>query len=523
MHVVTADEMRGIDQATIERFVPGLTLMERAGQGAFERIGRSFEALEGLEVSIFLGRGNNGGDGLVIGRLLGEAKAKVTLHYMHDPKELSPDAFKNFARLKMLRKENVITENFLYLADWERKTREALENADLVVDALLGTGISKPVRDTYAAVIDLINGCAAPVLAVDIPSGVNASTGEVMGTAVMADLTVTMALPKLGCVFYPGKAYTGGLSVVDIGIPGEVIEAAGPALGLIELTRAAADLPERDPAAHKFACGSLLVVAGSRRYTGAASMAAISALRTGCGIVYCAGPDSIRPVIQSASPEIIFIALPETPAGSIAHAALETILSEVRFDALAVGPGMTTDPETVRLVRELVGRAGVPVLIDADGINAFEGEYELVIEASKNKEIVISPHSGELKRLTGATITEKPMERVAQLRALVQGTGITLVHKGAPTVVVHPDGGGDVNALGHPGQATAGSGDVLTGAIAGFLAQGCGAAAASRLGVYLHSRAAEIAAGETGERAMIAGDCMRSLGPAMKEIEEGRR
>jgi NAD(P)H-hydrate epimerase len=522
MYVVTGDEMRAIDTATIERFVPGLTLMERAGQGVFERIKASYDSIEGLAVSIFLGRGNNAGDGLVVARLLAEAKARVILHYLHEPKDLSPDAFKNFARLKELKKANTVEENFLYLADWKKKTQDAIDESDLIVDSLLGTGISKPVTKNYASVIELMNDSGLPILAIDIPSGVHATTGEVMGTAVRADYTVTMALPKLGSLFYPGKEYSGGLSVVDIGVPDEVIEEQKLTLGLIDFMAVIDDLPVRNPAAHKFRCGSLLLVAGSKRYTGAASLAAVSALRTGCGIVYCAGPESVRPVVQTTAPEVIFIALPETASGTIAHQALGQVLEDVRFDALAVGPGLTTDGETVRFVRDLVERTTAPVLIDADGINAFAGDFETLKAHSAGREIVISPHSGELARLTGIEVPGVPQERIERLRSLIAGTGITLVHKGAPTVALHPDGTGGINAFGHPGQATAGSGDVLTGTIAGFLAQGCGAAPAVRLGVYLHSRAADLASMEVGQRAMIAGDMMRMLGAALREIEEER-
>lgn len=520
MHVVTAEEMRRLDEATISHVVPGLTLMERAGQGIFETIAEYFDPLEDFTVSIFLGGGNNAGDGLVVGRLLAEEGAQVILHYLRDPKNLSPDAFKNYVRLKRFRKSGVIEENFLYLADWKRKVRRTLEESDLVVDAIFGTGISKPITGLYAQVIEMINRSGLLTLAVDVPSGVSGSTGEIMGIAVRADLTVTMALPKIGLFFYPAKRCTGGFRVIDIGIPETVIESEGIDRYILDFDQALEDLPECDPASHKFKRGALLIVAGSRRYTGAAHLAAISALRTGCGIVYLAGPASIRPIMQAAAPEVIFIPLPETDAGTVHSSAIETLAGEVSFDAAAVGPGMTTDAETVRFVRAFVKGLEAPVLLDADGINAFQDSYDELKACAGDKEIIVSPHSGELKRLTGAEITGAPLERIERLRALVDGTNVTLVHKGAPTVIAHPDGRSDLNVVGHPGQATAGSGDVLTGTIAGVLAQGAGAAAAARLGVYLHSRAARIAAEETGERGMIAGDCMEALPLALRELEE---
>ena len=519
MKVVTGAQMRRIDEATISRFVTGVALMERAGQRVFEQIASMFPSLDELTVSIFLGRGNNAGDGLVVARLLAEQGAKVILHYLHRPEEFSPDAAKNHARLAALREEKRIVEHFLYLAGWEELVRKALEDSDAIVDALLGTGLAKPVKEEYAAAIDLMNGCDLPIVAIDVPSGVNADTGEIMGEAVVADVTVTMGLPKIGCLFYPGKGCTGELVVGDIGVPPEVIDEEKPDMEALDLDRAIEDIPLREPTAHKFACGSLLVIAGSRRYAGAAHLTALSALRTGCGVVYCAGPESIRSAIQGAAPEVIFVSLGETRTGSIAQAAAGSLLQEIRYDAIAIGPGLTTDEETVKVVRFVLEKTPKPLLIDADGLNALEGRFADVVKASMVKEIVVTPHSGELKRLAGENAPELPVPRIEWLRELVRGTGVTVVHKGAPTIVVSPEGLAGINVHGHPGQATAGSGDVLSGAIAGFLAQGCGAARAARLGVYLHSRAAEIAACDIGERGMIAGDCMRALPFALKELE----
>jgi len=520
MHIVTNEQMRLLDEETIKRFEPGLTLMERAGQGITDAVIELAGETEDLCVSIFLGRGNNAGDGLVVARLLADAGAKCSLFYLHGPKDLSPDAFKNYSKLSRYRKSGAIEEATLYLEGWEDKVIRGLGECDLIIDALLGTGINSPVRDNYARIIGLINHSGLPVMAVDIPSGVNGTTGEVMGTAVMADITVTMALPKTGSVFYPGKAFTGSLEVVDIGIPDEVIEAAGLDTWILDEMAALADLPHHSPETHKFERGALLVVAGSMRYPGAACLSAISALRTGCGIVYLAGPESIRTVVQSSCPEIIFMALPETGYGSIAAGALDLIFDQVRFDAAAIGPGLTGEKETEVFVRKFVSRCEVPVLIDADGINAYAGHFEELKTLSRKRKVILSPHSGELKRLTGIDVPAGPEERAGALRKLVTGTGITLVHKGAPTVIAHAGGRIDVNVHGHPGMATAGSGDVLTGAIAGMLAQGAEPGEAARAGVYIHSRAAEIAAELTGERGMLAGDCSDSLPTALRELEE---
>ena len=520
MYVVTNDEMRSLDERTIAKYVPGLTLMERAGQGIFEAVSDLFDSIEGVTVSIFLGKGNNAGDGLVVARLLAEAGAGAVLHLLHGPEELSPDAYKNWARLEGLRGGGKIEEVRLFAPGWEDRVIEALRKSSLAVDALLGTGIDSPVRESYARAIEIINGCGLPVVAVDVPSGINGTTGETMGAAVAADLTVTMALPKYGSLFYPGKAFTGMLEVVDIGIPDEVMDAAGLMTRVIDRSDATGGLPSHEPAAHKFARGALLVVAGSRRYSGAAVLTALSALRTGCGIVYLAGPESIRQVAQSSAPELIFVPLAENEAGSSSPAALDFLLKEVRCDAAAIGPGMTTDEETVELVREFAGRFEKPLVIDADGINAFAGDLEALSRARRIGDTVVTPHSGELKRLTGKDVPAAPAGRIGLVRSISGESGLVIVHKGAPTIVAHPGGRVDVNPLGHPGMATAGTGDVLTGAIGGFLAQGAGAGEAARLGVYFHSRAADMAAVDTGERGMLAGDCSRALPEAIRELEE---
>ncbi|MBN1885525.1 MAG: NAD(P)H-hydrate dehydratase [Candidatus Krumholzibacteriota bacterium] len=519
MHVVTAEEMRRLDEATISRHVPGLTLMERAGQGVVDAIGEFFDPPGDFRYAILLGSGNNAGDGLVVARLLAETGARVVLLYLREPKDLSPDAFKNYARLRKDRKQGRLEEIFLYLADWEGKMLAALDECDVVVDAIFGTGLGKPVTGRWAEAIELVRRSRLPVVAIDVPSGIDGTTGAVLGTAIRADLTVTMGLPKTGLLFYPGKEHVGGLRVVDIGIPAPVVEEARLSLGLLDLDQAVADLPPRDPAGHKFDRGALLLVAGSRRYAGAAVLAAGAALRTGCGIVYLAGPESIRQVVQVSAPEIIFVPLAETVNGSI-DADPAALLDEVRFDAVACGPGLTADAAAVRFVGELAGRCNAPLLLDADGINAFAGAYDRVKALSADRPIVLTPHAGELARLTGADVGTDSAARIEALRLLVAGTGIVLACKGAPTVVVEPDGAGYVNWFGHPGQATAGSGDVLAGAIGGFLAQGASPAAATRLGVFVHSRAADIASADTGERAMLAGDCMDAMPLAMLEVEE---
>jgi hydroxyethylthiazole kinase-like uncharacterized protein yjeF len=518
MYVLTNEQMQKVDAETIDTICPGLELMERAGRNIATYIRRQFEP-EAKKAVIFVGPGNNGGDGLVIARHLCEAGWRCSVHLLKPPEKFTPDAAKNYQRFQsVLEKRSEAVEFDANRPDWPDRVAEDTADADVVVDAIFGTGISGAPRGEALEMIELANSLRVPLVAVDIPSGVNGTTGEAPGEAVVADYTVTVGAPKMGLLFHPGKSYAGEVTVVDIGFPDEIIEKHASGVQLLDRIEAAFRLPPRAPDAHKFIAGTLLMIAGSDQYRGAALLAGEAALRIGCGMVYLGVPASIRPQIDTGLREAITFALPETPAGTVApeaRAVVEAYLE--RADAVAIGPGMGRNEDTDRFIRDMVAGCGKPVVIDADGITAFAGKSDLLTEVGSRA--VITPHSGELKRLTGADIPASPPERVARTAELAKALGVTLLHKGAPSLVADPGEGVWVNTSGNSALATGGTGDVLTGMVGGLLAQGADPTDAACTASFLHGKAGELAAESHGIRGVIAGDLLPCLGQAVLEVE----
>ena len=518
MDVLTTQRMKQVDDETIARFYPGIELMERAGRRLAEFVVEHFPA-DGFKAVIFVGPGNNGGDALVMARYLSELDRACTLHYLSSPEKFTIDTAKNYQRLReRVEHKRHLREIDSTRSDWGVAAKKDLDSATLVVDGIFGTGLSRDLDGTIAKTVDMINACGAPVLAIDTPSGIDGDTGAVLGTAVDADVTVTMGFPKLGMLFYPGKSHVGELVVADLGFPEEVLQSNSEGMYLLDRDEAAKRLPPRAPDAHKYQNGTAVLVAGSRAYTGAALLAAEAALRSGCGMVYAVVPESIRPVIQSGLREAIVVAAPETAEGSIARGALEVIAPYLdKAGVVMVGPGLGAQAETMEFARELVTGSTLPVVLDADGITAFAGAAQQLEGIAAP--LVLTPHSGELERLLGESVPSQPLERIAKTRDVARALGVTLAHKGAPTLIGTPDGHIWINHHGNSALATAGTGDVLTGLIGGFVAQGAGGLDAAALGCFLHGRAGELAGDATGERGVIAGDLMYFLGEAMGELE----
>jgi NAD(P)H-hydrate epimerase len=533
MYVLTNEQMQQVDAETIDRICPGLELMERAGRGCaqviHERHGGGGEAGgagasgEGNDDApravIFVGPGNNGGDGLVIARHLAQLGWACAVHLLKPADAFTPDASKNYQRLKkVVSRHALVREIDASRADWGERAQEELAGADVVVDAILGTGVSGAPRGAVLEAIRLINGCAVPVVAIDIPSGVNGSTGESPGEAVGADETLTIGAPKVGLLFHPGRHLCGEVSVIDIGFPDEIIEKHAEPHHLLDRAEAARRLPYRAPATHKFDAGVLVLVAGSAQYRGAALLAGEAALRGGCGMVYLGLPASIRTEIDVALREVITVPLPETGEGTVAPEAVEHLQPYLgRAHAVAIGPGIGRHPETERFVREFLGACGLPAAVDADAVTAFAGQPEQLGEL--DPPAVITPHSGELGRLLGEEIAEGAVERLQGTAAIAQQLRVTLLHKGAPTLVAEPLRGVYVNTTGSSALASGGTGDVLTGLLGSFLAQGASPIDAACLAAWLHGRAGDLAAAEWGRRGVIAGDLLRYLGGAMVELE----
>lgn len=514
MKLATAGEMREIDRRAIQEYgIPGAVLMENAG-GAAARMAEELWREAGAEGEIVLlcGPGNNGGDGLVMARRLHNRGLPARALLTGPGAKLKGDAALNYK----------LAVNYgvpLVEGPTAAAVRKACAAAGVIVDALLGTGLTGPVRREIAAWIEAANGALAPTLSVDIPSGISSETGAILGAAVWAERTVTFGLAKVGMYCYPGREYCGEITVADISLPAELIGALDLPTELITPEVAAAGLPERYPTMHKGDAGRLLIVAGSPGMTGAAALAANAAMRAGAGLVYLACPRGLNAILEGKCTEPITVPLPETAAGTLGAAAREEILARAEeCDAVVLGPGLSREEETARLVRDLVWEIRQPLVVDADALNAVAAQPELL--AGRGGATVITPHPGEMERLTRRSMAVIQGDRLAAARAVAAEQGCTVALKGAGTVVADSGGRARINATGNSGLSGGGTGDVLAGMLGAFLAGGSDPLAAASAAVYYHGRAADLWAGEYAERALIASDLIDLLPEALREGEE---
>ena len=516
--VLTAGEMRDIDRATIETLgIPGAVLMERAGlvvaHQAVALLNDQASHGKQKSVCILCGKGNNGGDGFVVARELHNHGYSVQTLVFAAKSSLQGDAHTN----------RLVAEKLGIGVTYQPTTRAlsaTLSNADLVVDALLGTGFTGPVRGPLATVIARVNAAGAPVLSIDVPSGLHADTGQTSGACVRATATVTIGAYKRGLLLHPGRELAGAVTVADIGIPPSIF-AAHPAgrhpagCHLPEADDIRALLPSLRPTLHKSAAGKLLVIAGSRGLTGAAALTALASLRIGAGLTVLGAPESCIDSLAAKLTEVMMLPLPETTDGALSTEARSAILERVTWaDAVAIGPGLGRSESTQALVRDLSGVIRRPLIVDADALFALFPEKKRHMRAS----VILTPHEGEFSRMTGVGTADIQADRIGAAQSAARSLGVTMVLKGAPTIVARADGGVTMNPTGNPGLATAGSGDVLTGVIAGLAAQGLDPAAAALAGVWLHGRAGDLAAAEKGPRGMIAGDVLERLPEALQEV-----
>ena len=515
MKLVTASEMRELDRRAIQDLgIPSLVLMENAGRTTYQILRREFPDLQG-EVAVAAGRGNNGGDGFVVARYLANAGIPVAVFLLGAREQVRGDARVN---LEILAHLGITVAEVLTEADLNPLIHR-LAKAGLIVDALLGTGLNTPVTGLMADLIERLNHLRAPVLAVDIPTGLSADTGEVLGAALKARVTVTYGWPKLGQVLGPGRDYAGRLWQVDIGIP--PILAQEVPVELAEAREMQALLPSRPGGSHKGNFGHLLVLAGSVGKTGAAAMTCEAALRAGAGLVTLGVPASLNDILEVKLTEAMTLPLPEAAAArALSAAAWAPIVEflEGKF-TVALGPGIGTHPETRELVARLMHDLAGPMVIDADGINNLAGATAGLKDAAGPR--ILTPHPGEMARLVGLTTPEVQARRLDLARETAAQLGVTLVLKGAQTVVATPDGRASVNSTGNPALASGGTGDVLTGLIGGFLAQGLAPWDAARLGVYLHGLAADFFVSRHGQRGMIAGDLLAVWPQMLAEFSRG--
>jgi NAD(P)H-hydrate epimerase len=513
MKIVTATQMQTLDRRTIaEAQVPSLLLMERAGSGTADFIRDRFGPLAGKRVTIVCGKGNNGGDGLVVARLLRRHRAIVTVLLLAPPADLSRDAKVMYRR--WLRAGGTATKAFRS-AD---HVQSLFANSELIVDALFGTGLSTPVSGAYGEAIRLMNESGRAIVAVDMPSGIHADDGALLGCAVRASATVTFGLPKLGLYLGAGIDHAGFIHVVDIGIPAAYVNQVDSRILLITKEFVKSVLPRRPVSSHKGTFGHVGILAGSAGKTGAAALAANAALRTGAGLVTVGVPASVNDVLEAKLLESMTLPLPETNARTLGRAAFDQILAFIQArTAVAIGPGLSTHPETVELIQSLMKYLDRPAVLDADALNALASRATLLTECKTPP--ILTPHPGEMARLNvDGTSQSVNADRLGTAGRFARERGVFVVLKGARTVVARPDGLLTICPTGNPGMATAGTGDVLTGILVSLLAQGVPSWEAACAGVYLHGAAGDLAASRLGEPGMIAGDLIEQIPYAIQAV-----
>ena len=521
MKVVTAAEMRQIDQDTIEGIgIPGIVLMETAGSAIVRAIEQHYPTCH--RIGIFVGKGNNGGDGLVIARQLAHAGRDVYLFLVSPADSFTGEAAINLQIAKRLglQIEEILTDAGFYGTGTVPTT---LASCELLVDAIFGTGLRDTVRGSIATVIKTLNNLSIPTLSVDLPSGLDANTGHPLGVCVRADRTITIGLPKRGLLVHPGAEFAGKLEVVDIGFPEQVIDAQGIKVNWTTTTQASRWVPSRPPASHKGTYGRVLVVAGSTGMTGAAALASEAALRAGAGLVTLATPKHLNPILEGLLPEVMTLPLPETDAGSLSVSATSAILefAEKTKSVLAIGPGLSQHPDTVLLVHQLVREnreqaLNLRMVVDADGLNALSQASEII--SLLDREAILTPHPGEMSRLTSSSVPSLEADRIRTAQQFASEHDLTLVFKGAPTVTGLANGDVWINSTGNSGMATGGMGDVLTGIIAGLMAQGVSSERAAALGVYIHGLAGDMTAEVFGMHGLIASDVLKAVPRAISSL-----
>lgn len=507
MKVATAAAMRRIDQRTIETYqVPGIVLLENAGLELLHFLQAQWPDLSRHSVVIVAGSGNNGGDGFVLARHLWHRAVDVKVAMLTPAGRLRGEARRAF---QMARAFEVPIHACTSPSAWRRFVPQ-LHNASLIVDALLGTGLGRPASGVYAEAIEDINASSGAVIAVDIPSGLPADDGTLIGPHIQATHTVTFALPKPSLVVYPAAAAVGTLTTADVGIPQAAIEAECLELSLLDAAGVAKLLPARRAEAHKGSHGHVLVVAGSRGKSGAGALSSQAALRSGAGLVTFALPEGLNDAMESRLLEVMTLPVAENAEGALAPEAVSTIFPFLdKVTALVLGPGIGVHPDTVSCVRALMENAAVPIVLDADGINCIAQDPELLRVCSAP--VILTPHPGELSRLLNVSIADIQSHRLDIALEFARDYEVYVVLKGAGTVIYAPDGQRWINSTGNAAMATAGTGDVLAGLIGALLGQGVEPAQAAQCGVYLHGLAGDWVRDQQGASGLMASDLIDAL------------
>ncbi|MFN2235938.1 MAG: NAD(P)H-hydrate dehydratase [Anaerolineales bacterium] len=504
MKISTVSEMRALDMRAIEEFgIAEELLMENAGQAAYFVLLKEF-GIKDKTFTIFCGTGNNGGDGLVVARKIHSSGGVAKVYLLGDPGKYRGAAKINLGIVSRLPIE-VQRYQSLDLS------KEDITQSDLIVDAILGTGIIGDVRGQYREIIESINDSRKPVLSIDIPSGIHGDKGQVMGAAVKADYTVTFGLPKIGNMLFPGFELGGKLYVSHISFPPSIYNSDSLKIAINHEQK----LPPRNINGHKGDFGEVLFIAGAASHFGAPYFSALSFLKAGGGYSRLAAPHAIIPSVAAKGSEIVFIPQRDTGSGSISMENKDALLSlSEKMDMVVIGPGLSLDRETQQLVRELAQAIDKPILIDGDGISALCQDLNIIKE--RQAATILTPHSGEMSRMTNVSVTEIEQHKIDILQRKARNLQAIVVLKGAHSLIGYPDGRVFINMSGNSGMATAGSGDVLTGAIAAMFGLGLSIPEAVRKGVFFHGFAGDLAAGDKGEDGITAQDILDYLPLAVK-------
>jgi NAD(P)H-hydrate epimerase len=509
MKISSVGEMRAMDRRAVEKFgISEEILMENAGRAAFEVLSREW-GVAGRRYVLFCGTGNNGGDGLVLARHILAGGGTPRIFLVGEPERFRGAAKTNREIIARLPIEVKRVQKIAAV-------RSAVLHADGIVDALFGTGLDREVDGVCRKAIDLINAAGRPILSLDIPSGVCGDTGQILGTAVRADHTVTFGLPKIGNLLYPGCGLCGRLHVARISFPPSLYDDEAIPVE----TNGNIALPPREPTAHKGSVGDALFIAGAAGYFGAPYFSAMSFLKAGGGYARLAAPWSMTPFLATRGSEIVFVPQAETTEGSLSLKNKDALLALAgKVDMVVIGPGLSLAGETQELVRKLAARIDKPLLIDGDGITALAGRPEII--RRRRAPTVITPHPGEMSRLTGKTVVEIEKKRITSLQEACADLKAWIVLKGPHSLIGTPEGRVFINLSGNPGMATAGAGDVLTGTIAAMFGLGLPIEEAVRKGVFLHGLAGDLAAADKGEDGITAQDILNYLPYALKQDREG--
>jgi NAD(P)H-hydrate epimerase len=514
MKILTSKQMREIDQTAIEKIgILGPMLMENAGLQIFEEIMKRFPEADKENISIVSGRGNNGGDGFVVARHLFNHGINPYIVLLASKEDVKGDAAVN---LDIADKIGIEINEVRSLEEWKRHKRKILKSS-ILVDGIFGTGLSKSVQGYFATIIEDINSSKAYKIAVDIPSGLSSDTFQIIGPCVKANLTVTLAAPKIAHVFPPAEECVGELIVADISVPSFLFEDEDLKLELVEEKQVRPYFKERKQDSHKGTYGHLFIVSGSFGKTGAAAMAGKAALKMGAGLVTVGTPESCLPIIARSMMELMTESLPETNEKTLSSDALTKILGLLEDkDALMIGPGISTHQSTSQLVLSLIPKVKVPMVVDADALNILAAKPEIL--KSLKSPAILTPHPGEFARLLDMSTEDVVKNKLKLVPQFAKEYGIYLVLKGYKTIVATPEGNMFVNPTGNPGMATAGSGDVLSGMIASMIIQEVDLLDAVIAAIYIHGLSGDIGSEKLGEKSLVAGDIMRYLPQAIRRL-----